>query len=150
MSRKLYTPEQIIGKLREAEVALSALIRNLLHRQKASISISIPFGRKNSCHSRRQPTVPLPPPSEIFLPTDVGEDNKKISGIFPGKVIIVANGKVSSIHALLFPPNFFVSGPFARSEVVSKYGHELLHNPHFWNPLPPGITDHSYYLINFP
>jgi len=32
MSRKLYTPEQIIGKLREAEVALSALIRNLSHR----------------------------------------------------------------------------------------------------------------------
>jgi hypothetical protein len=29
MSRKRYTPEQIIGKLREAEVALSAMAGNL-------------------------------------------------------------------------------------------------------------------------
>jgi hypothetical protein len=30
-----------------------------------------------------------------ILPTDVGEDNKKISGIFSGEVIIVDHGKIS-------------------------------------------------------
>jgi hypothetical protein len=33
MSRKRYTPEQIIGKLREAEVALSAMILDLSSRE---------------------------------------------------------------------------------------------------------------------
>ena len=47
-----------------------------------------------ACLPPRQPGVPLPPTSEIFLPTDVGEDNKMIYGIFPGKVIIVDSGKL--------------------------------------------------------
>ena len=37
MSRKRYTPEQIIGKLREAELALSRPIDASLSAQKASI-----------------------------------------------------------------------------------------------------------------
>jgi len=35
-----------------------------------------------------------------ILPTDVGEDNKKISGIFPGKVISVESGKLSDGRGL--------------------------------------------------
>jgi hypothetical protein len=38
MSRKRKKPEQIIGKLREAEVALTAMIRNLSLTQKPSIT----------------------------------------------------------------------------------------------------------------
>jgi hypothetical protein len=38
MNRERYTPEQIIGKLREAEVALSAMIRQLSLRPKPSIA----------------------------------------------------------------------------------------------------------------
>jgi len=53
MSRKLYAPEQIIGKLREAEVALSALIRNLSLSHKTPISISSLLGLKDSSYSRR-------------------------------------------------------------------------------------------------
>jgi hypothetical protein len=37
MNRKRFTPEQIIGKLREAEVALSALTRNLSIASKLAI-----------------------------------------------------------------------------------------------------------------
>ncbi len=40
MSRRCYTPEQVIGKLREAEVALSAMIRDLSGSQKLPISKS--------------------------------------------------------------------------------------------------------------
>jgi|GEM_PF-3191002 len=36
MSRKLYTPEQIIGKLREAEVALSGAIPIAQNRTDSS------------------------------------------------------------------------------------------------------------------
>ena len=42
----------------------------------------------------------LSPTPEIFLPTDVGEDNKKISGIFPGEVIMVDNGKLYVINTV--------------------------------------------------
>jgi len=54
--------------------------------------------------------------SEIFLPTDVGEDNETIAGIFPGKVIIVEHGVVridlyripenSPIKVELPPPDY--------------------------------------------
>ena len=37
MSRKRYTPEQIIGKLREAEVALSALYLQLFRLKSGFI-----------------------------------------------------------------------------------------------------------------
>jgi hypothetical protein len=38
MSRKRYTPEQIIGKMREAEVVISASLRDLSKLQKLPIS----------------------------------------------------------------------------------------------------------------
>jgi hypothetical protein len=40
MSRKRFTPEQIIGMPREAEVALSALVRTLSRSQKISLPVS--------------------------------------------------------------------------------------------------------------
>jgi hypothetical protein len=38
MSRKRFTPEQIIGKLRETEVAISAMILHLSRLRNISIS----------------------------------------------------------------------------------------------------------------
>jgi hypothetical protein len=95
MSRKRFTPERIIGKLREADVALSAMIRQLSPGQKLPYPEDIqPFWPEGFPAA---PTGNLAFPDHRHLKSSSPQmwvpDMEIISGVFAALVITERFGK---------------------------------------------------------